>query len=53
MMWKSLKTPELDSLMFGVVGMVAAQDLVISVYSHCPVIKNSKTKCINLNKIKC
>jgi len=38
--------------MSGVVGVAAAQDLVISVYSHCPVTKNNKTKCINLNKIK-
>jgi len=27
--------------------------LVISVYSQCPIIENNKTKCINLNKIKC
>jgi len=36
-----------------VVGMAVAQDLVIFVYSHCPVIENNKTKCISLNKIKC
>jgi len=39
--------------MSGVVEMAAGQDLVISVYSQCPVIENNKTKCINLNKIKC
>jgi len=36
-----------------VVGMAAGQDLVISVYSQCSIIENNKTKCINLNKIKC
>ena len=29
--------------MSGVVGMVAAQDLVIFVYSHCSVINNHNT----------
>ena len=35
------------------VGMAAGQDLVISVYSQCPIIENNKTKCINLNEIMC
>jgi len=35
------------------VAMAAGQDLVISVYSQCLIIENNKTKCINLNKIKC
>jgi len=37
--------------MFGVFGMATTQDLVIYVYSHCHVIENNKTKCINLNKL--